>query len=78
MPWNQEILWCGTCGKETPHTQKPPNHAVHLLLSLATLGVWIIPWIWLSVKQDRPRCDDCGTYFASRLTSESLEDDGPD
>ena len=32
-----------------------PNHILHLLLSVITLGIWIIVWIMLSFSGERRR-----------------------
>lgn len=74
MPWTRENLWCTRCRRETAHFQKPPAHPVHLFLSLITLGIWIIPWIWLSLKQDRPRCAVCGSYYSGPADEDRLDD----
>jgi hypothetical protein len=74
MQQMQEMLWCRSCRSETLHIQKPPNHLLHFLLTLATLGVWVIPWIYLSFKQDRPRCQDCGAFFSAQLKAEEFDE----
>lgn len=74
MPPTHERLWCRSCQSETLHIQKPPNHPLHFLLALATFGAWVIPWIWLSLKQDRPRCQECGTHFSSQLKAEEPDE----
>lgn len=33
---------------------KRPNHVLHLLLSLVTVGLWVLVWAWLAiVKHER-------------------------
>ena len=68
-------LWCLKCQKETLHIQKSPSHRLHFFLSLATFGLWIIPWIWISLTQDCPRCSECGSSFTSKRKVEVLEED---
>ncbi len=75
MQQTHETLWCRHCESETPHIQKPPNHLLHFLLTLATLGIWVIPWIYLSLKQDRPRCQDCGALYSAQLRADTLDEE---
>lgn len=32
-----------------------PNHTLHLLLSAATLGVWLVVWAWLGYAKRQRR-----------------------
>ena len=40
-------------------TSPAPNHLLHLILTLITLGVWVIFWFFRSVSNDW-RCVKCG------------------
>ena len=62
----REKLWCNVCQDETLHVGKSPNHPLHLVLSLLTVGLWIPFWIWISLTQDVPKCMDCGTVFSDQ------------
>lgn len=45
--------------------QQTPNHILHLLLTLVTVGVWII--VWLLVSLPRPAlCPHCGAVTKAR------------
>lgn len=59
----QTSSYCKTCGKQTLHTKQTPNHILHLLLSLVTLGLWLIVWLIIVVANSgkRPRCSVCGS-----------------
>src|SRR5690606_24840972 len=37
-----------------------PNHILHLLLTLVTVGFWIPVWIAAELFSGRPRCPHCG------------------
>lgn len=53
---------CKTCNKRTLHVQTTPNHVLHLLLSVVTIGLWLIVWLLITVfKDDSWRCSECGT-----------------
>jgi len=42
-------------------TGTTPDHLLHLVLSLITLGAWIIMWILVAVaKAGGYRCSECG------------------
>lgn len=52
--------YCNTCGKPTAHMQQRPNHILHLILSIVTAGLWLIPWAIMSLNHKTPRCSVCG------------------
>ena len=35
--------------------QKKPNHVLHLLLCIPTLGLWLIPWFIISMNSSASR-----------------------
>lgn len=55
--------YCKHCDKQVLATGEKPNHILHLLLTLVTAGLWIIPWIIISGKSNlsRYRCSQCGS-----------------
>jgi len=59
----QSSSYCKTCGKQTLHTKETPNHILHLLLSVFTLGLWLLVWLALVLISSgkRPRCSVCGS-----------------
>ena len=63
MATRQEMHHCKTCGKTTMMVRNPPNHALHLILSILTLGFWIFPWILFAIFQPSPRCTVCDTLM---------------
>lgn len=62
MGMRQLQLQCvGICAEVTPHNQPTPNHVLHLVLTVLTAGVWVIPWIALAAGDAKATCVRCGT-----------------
>jgi hypothetical protein len=55
--------YCEVCDKQTLHTKDRVNHVLHLILSICTLGLWLIVWLVLGISNStaKPRCAVCGT-----------------
>jgi hypothetical protein len=53
---------CGTCGQPRPFTKDGVNHILHVILSLLTVGGWLLVWILLIIVNAlQPyRCTQCG------------------
>lgn len=47
------------------HTQETPNHALHIVLTALTGGIWAIPWIVFSMQTKPAMCGKCGTLRAA-------------
>lgn len=46
-------LECVQCGRQTLHRQVGGvNHVLHFLITFFTCGLWVIPWIFMSINQD--------------------------
>jgi hypothetical protein len=62
MGVQQLALKCEKCGEVTTHTRQTPNHVMHALIALFTVGIWIIPWIYVAVtaENEPARCANCG------------------
>lgn len=58
--------YCRTCAQPRKLERKGTNHILHLLLSLVTVGAWVIVWIFLSnVKVGGWACSVCGSEDVS-------------
>ncbi|KRE00066.1 hypothetical protein ASE63_08160 [Bosea sp. Root381] len=57
-----ERAYCRTCEAPVLATKQKPAHVLHLLLTLVTLGVWLIVWIVLTLiaSMKSYRCPTCG------------------
>lgn len=51
--------FCTYCNDYVLSVRNTPNHILHLLLAIATGGLWIIIWIFMSKSQWR--CTACGS-----------------
>ena len=60
MAQKQTQKHCKSCQKQVLATKKGPNHILHLILTLVTVGAWVIVWILVSLFQDPWRCSQCG------------------
>ena len=52
--------YCGKCLKQVPVYRIRINHTPYLILTLLTVGFWIIIWILDSLKIYHWKCLDCG------------------
>lgn len=62
MAERTEMRWCGRCDQTVPVTIRTPSHVMHAVLSLITMGAWLIVWLALIFETKiRPggRCPKC-------------------
>jgi len=59
--------YCKNCDAQVIVWRKGTNHILHLLLTLVTLGWWLIVWILISVKFGGWRCSQCGSTKVSKI-----------
>ena len=54
--------YCSHCEKDVMAIKSTPNHILHLLLSLVTLGFWVPVWIVITFIAGVGvfRCTKCG------------------
>jgi len=50
---------CKDCG-DVKVEQTTPNHLLHLILSLFTVGLWAIIWLLAILRPRSWRCSQCG------------------
>lgn len=60
MGVDQSCQFCWVCNRPTLHARPQPNHILHLLLSLATGGIWLIVWVAICFQYRGWRCQTCG------------------
>ncbi len=53
--------FCKKCNKDVMTHRNTPNHILHLLLAVVTVGLWLIVWIILILfAPTRGLCTECG------------------
>jgi len=63
---NRMLACSGACGKMTLHIAPRTSHILHLLLSVITLGVWLLVWYFVAlstVPEGRAQCTVCGATY---------------
>ena len=60
MPTTQRMLECPRCGTRTLHLVDQPSHLLHLVLTVFTAGLWLLPWLLLGTGERREQCTACG------------------
>jgi len=73
---------CDICKRSTMHirTDHSPNHILHLLLSIITVGLWVPIWIVIAISapNENPVCSVCGGEMPeeriAQLKAESFAD----
>lgn len=55
------VLPCSTCGRHTPHLRPSTSHVLHLILSILTMGWWVLIWIIVAANNStQAPCTECG------------------
>ena len=72
MTFIEQGLQCATCGRQTLHRQQRPNHVLHFLIAFFTCGLWVIPWIVMSMGSEPWLCTQCGGRFAGGTSSPTV------
>lgn len=60
MHGQRVIVSCPTCGDGVPACCPAPCHGIHLLLCLATKGLWVVVWMLVTIRSNCCRCSLCG------------------
>lgn len=60
--------FCQVCNKRVVVFRKGTNHILHLLLSILTMGLWLIVWIGTVIKFGGWRCAECGSNRVRKVT----------
>jgi hypothetical protein len=53
--------FCPDCDRRVVVFRKGTNHILHLILTVLTLGLWLIVWFGSAVKFGGWRCQVCGS-----------------
>lgn len=61
MDQNQASHYCAHCQQDVVAAEETPNHLLHFVLTLVTLGLWVPIWILATLGIiARYRCTQCG------------------
>ena len=76
---NMKAAYCRNCDRQTLHFRdsNPPNHLLHILLTLFLCGTWVFIWILLIIFQRKSkwRCSECGHQLGKYSDREAWEDE---
>jgi predicted RNA-binding Zn-ribbon protein involved in translation (DUF1610 family) len=63
MGSQQRQTFCPSCDRLVLGIRQKPSHVLHLLLSVITMGLWLIPWFLISVfsSGSKYKCPNCGS-----------------
>lgn len=53
--------YCPECDRRVRVVADTPNHILHLLLTVFTVGAWLLVWIIFCLFSGTYRCSRCGT-----------------
>ncbi|KAA0970276.1 hypothetical protein FPY71_07035 [Aureimonas fodinaquatilis] len=60
MGVRKEQMYCRHEDKIVLAERNTPNHILHLLLTVFTFGLWLIPWFLMSQTSRAHFCPSCG------------------
>src|SRR5262245_35336317 len=61
----QLMKHCATCGQRTLHVQQVESNVFHLLMTIVTLGLWIVVWLTAPIRKSGAQCTVCGHSWLS-------------
>lgn len=62
MAWKRENIICNHCGHYQTAKFKKPNHTLHLIMSVVTLGLWLVILMFAAIEAwgaPSPKCNKC-------------------
>ncbi|MFP4032042.1 MAG: hypothetical protein ACOC98_05790 [Thermodesulfobacteriota bacterium] len=74
MGFFNAIAFCPRCGGDVWVRCPSPRHLLHLKISLLTLGIWIVPWLLLTLLSGPCRCARCGTLAQGKVVGGPVAD----
>ena len=61
----QKGAYCKVCQADRLYVAPTPSHLLHLVLSIITIGLWLIVWVLIGGKTGPYRCTVCGTKLGA-------------
>lgn len=68
MVRNESQAYCSTCRQVRSVQRDSARHLLHLLLTLATAGLWVVIWFLASYATGPWRCSACGAPVEIKST----------
>lgn len=59
--------YCKRCDEQRVVFRKRANHVLHLLLTVLTLGLWVVIWLGVAIQFGGWRCSVCGGKVSGRV-----------
>jgi hypothetical protein len=67
MAMQERQRWCYECERYRLCRRSSPNHVLHLLLSVVTVGLWLWVWLFLTLfVRGHWQCSKCGSKYVYR------------
>lgn len=68
------MMYCDRCKEQVQATRSTPNHVLHFLLLLFTMGVWLPVWLLITLNAGTIgwRCVKCGSLDAAHRRSDKI------
>ena len=60
MSQEQKFIYCKNCKEHTMQFRDGPSHVFHFIMSLFTMGFWLIIWMLSLVRFGGWKCSKCG------------------
>lgn len=58
---NLVMARCKQCRRMTKHLQPSTSHVFHLLMSIITVGFWVVIWVLVALSNgSQKQCEECG------------------
>lgn len=54
-------MYCPRCQRQVATHRPAANHLLHLVLTVLTLGLWLVVWLWCAMNPGPQRCSVCGS-----------------
>jgi hypothetical protein len=66
MGTKQLEAFCVPCDKMMPHNVEEPSNGIHIVMTLLTVGLWLIFWIPIMIGAENAgkTCAKCGAKAA--------------
>jgi hypothetical protein len=67
MPIRESTAFCKQCGRQVLARRTAPSHLFHAIMTILTLGVWLIIWLIAALGSGAWRCSVCGAKVSPGL-----------